>query len=97
MKNDYRLTINNDLSNNEKNELITKLNFSQNRDTDSSFNESTRHPVTIEEKELESPLSHTIFLIKKVLKLKNLYHSKKERKNLLRKPLKSIMVKEKCS
>ena len=33
-----------------------KIKFFKNRDTDSSFNESTRHPVTIEEKELEPPI-----------------------------------------
>ena len=40
MKGNYRLTINNDLSNNEKQTLAYKIKFfSQNRATDSSFDE----------------------------------------------------------
>ena len=79
---------NNDLSNNEKNELITKLNFSQNRDTDSSFNESTRHPVTIEEKELEPPIEPYNISYQESVEIEESLSLEEREKELIKKALK---------
>ena len=79
---------NNDLSNNEKNELITKLNFSQNRDTDSSFNETTRHPVTIEEKQLEPPIEPYNISYQESVEIEESLSLEEREKELIKKALK---------
>ena len=79
---------NNDLSNNEKNELITKLNFSQNRDTDSSFNETTRHPVTIEEKQLEPPIEPYNISYQESVEMEESLSLEEREKELIKKALK---------
>ena len=79
---------NNDLSNNEKNELITKLNFSQNRDTDSSFNENTRPPVTIEEKELEPPIEPYNISYQESVEIEESLSLEEREKELIKKALK---------
>ena len=79
---------NNDLSNNEKNELITKLNFSQIRDTDSSFNETTRHPVTIEEKQLEPPIEPYNISYQESVEIEESLSLEEREKELIKKALK---------
>lgn len=79
---------NNDLSNNEKNELITKLNFSQNKDTDSSFNETTRHPVTIEEKQLEPSIEPYNISYQESVEIEESLSLEEREKELIKKALK---------
>lgn len=79
---------NNDLSNNEKNELITKLNFSQNKDTDSSFNETTRHPVAIEEKQLEPSIEPYNISYQESVEIEESLSLEEREKELIKKALK---------
>ena len=64
---------NNNLSNNEKTALITKLSDSSALDGEIKFDEQPNNTVSLQEENIREEPHPTIFRFKKVLKLKNLY------------------------
>ena len=79
---------NNDLSNNEKNELITKLNVSKNRDTDSNFNEINNHPIPFEEKQIEPSIQPYNISYQESVEIEESLSLEEREKELIKKALK---------
>jgi DNA-binding NtrC family response regulator len=79
---------NNDLSNNEKNELITKLNVSKNRDTDSNFNETNNHPIPFEEKQIEPSIQPYNISYQESVEIEESLSLEEREKELIKKALK---------
>ena len=79
---------NNDLSNNEKNELITKLNVSKNRDTDSNFDEINNHPIPFEEKQIEPSIQPYNISYQESVEIEESLSLEEREKELIKKALK---------
>ena len=79
---------NNDLSNNEKNELITKLNVSKNRDTDSNFNETNNHPLPFEEKQIKPSIQPYNISFQESVEIEESLSLEEREKELIKKALK---------
>ena len=78
---------NNNLSNNEKNELITKLKSSNTFDNESNFDSSSNHPVPFEEKTARQPDSSYNISFQESVEIEESLSLEEREKELIKKAL----------
>jgi transcriptional regulator with PAS, ATPase and Fis domain len=78
---------NNNLSNNEKNELITKLKSSNTFDNESNFDRSNNHPVPFEEKRVDQPDSSYNISYQESVEIEESLSLEEREKELIKKAL----------